>query len=140
MYYGSASFIKSKYGITTSVLPVILGDYVNDIALDTTKMDCAGGKVEVNATVKSLKIRYQIDCEKGKPVVALPENDFGENDIELSYGEFFKINDLFTPGLIEISDKLNHTIIEIRILKITIPWEGTIEFIPGKQYQKIHLL
>ena len=41
---------------------------------------------------------------------------------------------------LNISEKQTNTRIEIKILKIVIPWEGSIEFIPGKQYEKIHLL
>ena len=63
-----------------------------------------------------------------------------DNGLQIGYSQFFKISNLNAPGKIEISDKQNNTVIEIRIQKIVIPWEGTIDFIPGKQYEKIHLL
>jgi hypothetical protein len=140
LYYGSASFLKSKYGITTAVLPVILGDYINDNGLDTSTMKCNNGIVEIVALVNSLRVKYQVSCENGKSVMAIPEPGFNENGIVISYNEFFKVNDLNAPGLIRISDSQNNTVIEIRIQRITIPWEGTIDFIPGKQFEKIHLL
>jgi len=40
MYYASASYLKSKYGLTTSILPVILGDYINDEKLDSNNVKC----------------------------------------------------------------------------------------------------
>jgi hypothetical protein len=139
-YYASASFLKSKYGITTAVLPVILGDYVNDVRLDSSNMKCSEGILEVDALVKSLSIKYKISCDNGKSIETIPEPDFNDNGIDIKYGDFFKVNNMNAPGIITISDSQNNTVIEIRIQKITIPWEGTIDFIPGKQYEKIHLL
>jgi hypothetical protein len=140
LYYGSASFLKNKYGVTTAVLPVILGDYVNDIKLDSSSVKCREGLLNVDAVIKNLKIKYQISCENGKSMVATPEPDFYDNGIEIKYSEFFRVNNLNAPGIIKISDTQSKTVIEIRIQKITIPWDGTIEFIPGKQYEIIHLL
>jgi len=70
----------------------------------------------------------------------VPEDNIEENELQIRYSEFFKANNIYAPGKIEISDKLSRTIIEIKIVKIVSPWEGTVDFVPGKQYKKIHLL
>lgn len=140
LYYGSASYLKNKYGLTTGVLPIILGDYVDDGAYDSKVGDCVDGVIKTEGKVKNLKIRYIIDCKYGKCISATPENDAMENKLILNYSEFYQRNDINVPGKIEISDIQTRTTIEIKILKIESPWEGSIDFIPGKQYEKINLL
>jgi hypothetical protein len=140
LFYGSATYLKDKYGLTTSLLPVALGDYVNDEKLDSSKIKCEDGKLNIEGIVRSLKIRYLIDCELGKSILTVPGNNIDENVLQIQYSDFFRENEINTPGKIEISEKKSNTTIEIRIVKIISPWEGTIEFVPGKQFEKIHLL
>lgn len=140
LFYGSTSYLKNKYGLTTSLLPLIWGDYVNDNRLDCNNIKCEDNKINVDGVVKSVRIKYMIDCELGKAILTMPEDNRKENVLEINYSEFFKTNNINTPGKIEISERQSNTTIEIRIQKIVSPWKGTIEFIPGKQYEKIRLL
>ena len=140
LYYSSASFLKNKYGLTTSLLPVALGDFVNENALDSSMINCRDGKVSIEGTVKSVKINYLIDCALGKSILTIPEDKINESVLQITYSDFFRANEINTPGKIEISETKSKTTIEIVIRKILSPWEGTIEFVPGKQYQKIPLL
>ena len=139
LYYGSTSYLKSKYGITTSLLPVLLGDYVNDQKLDSTKIRCVEGRVKVLGVINDVKIKYLIDCEIGKSILTVPEELRDENSLEIKYSEFFSSDSINTPGKIEITEKQSNTTIEILIQKMISPWDGGIDFIPGKQYDKIHL-
>ena len=139
-YLGSASYLKTKYGVTTAVLPVVFGDYVNDEKPDSSRMSCVDGRVQINGSVKKVKIRYLIDCANGKSILTMHEENSRESVLNIEYDDFFMINGINSPGKIKISDSQSDTTIEIRIQKIIIPWDGTIDFIPGKQYEKIRLL
>ncbi|MBK8882676.1 MAG: DUF4292 domain-containing protein [Bacteroidales bacterium] len=139
-YYGSTSFLKNKYGLTTSILPVVFGDYVNDSKADITATGCIDGKMQIQGFVKDVKINYLIDCNNGKSLLTVPDDSFKESNLQIEYSDFFRIDNIYTPGRIEISDIQHNTVIEIKIQRIIIPWEGSIEFIPGKQYEKINLL
>ena len=139
-YYGSTSYLKTKYGLTTAVLPVVFGDYVNDEKPDSSKLNCIKGNIQIDGSVRKVKIRYLIDCANGKSILTIPEGNFVDSPLNIVYSDFFSISGLRTPGIIKISDTKSEMIIEIRIQKITIPWSGTIDFIPGKQYEKIRLL
>lgn len=139
LFYGSTSYLKEKYGLTTSLLPVILGDYVNDEKLDCNMIKCEKGQTNIEGMVKSLNVKYVMDCERGKSVLTIPEDRFKENVLEIRYSEFFKVDKINTPGKIEISDRQSNTTIEIHFEKLLTPWEGKIDFIPGKQYEKIRL-
>jgi hypothetical protein len=132
--------LKKKYGLNASMLPVILGDYVNDEKIVENRVDCNGGKLNIEALVKDIKLSYDIDCKYSKNILTEPANFINEIGMKIEYGSFFISDGINIPGTIVISERQNNTRIQIKILKIVIPWEGSIEFIPGRQYEKIHLL
>jgi hypothetical protein len=139
LYYGSTSYLKSKYGLTTAVLPLIFGDFLNENIYDNNKPDCEDGKIKMEAIIKDIKINYVVDCKYGKSILALPANEEMSGRMKIEYGKFFMSNDIYIPGIVKISENQNNTRIEIKIKRIIFPWEGSIEFVPGKQYEKIHL-
>ena len=47
LYYGSTSYLKSKYGYYNIIIASILGDYVNDQKLDRSKINCIEWKVKI---------------------------------------------------------------------------------------------
>lgn len=140
LYYGSNGYLKSKYGITTSVLPVLFGDYVNDMDLKSGTEDCIKGLSKIQGSVNKIQVLYVLDCALAKIVKAIPGNSGGESGLQIYYSDFFMQQDLTVPGKIEISDTQKRSVIELRIKKVELNWDGEIEFIPGKQYEKIHLL
>lgn len=140
LYYGSVTDIKKKYGFTDALVPVILGDFINESIIDKDTIKCHNGEFKFDGIIKGRSINYVIDCVFGKSIITIPETGFEDHTIEINYSEFFLVNNINIPGKIEISDKLDKLSIEISIKKITFPWEGEIDFMPGKQYEKIHLL
>jgi hypothetical protein len=128
-----------KYGITSSVLPVIVGDYINDNLSEINKTKCSDGKLKIEGILKEIELTYVIDCKLGKSISVVPEYGLNEGDIEIKYGEFIKNGNTITPGRIEIKDLQRMTTIIIKILKIVTPWNGKIEFIPGNNYEIIQL-
>jgi len=139
LYYGSTSYLKSKYGITTKLLPVLLGDYVNDKKIERNEIRCDNGKLYILGIINDIGVKYFIDCGLGKSIMTVPEVGNDENSIEIKYTGFIRPDGINTPGKIEIIEKKSNTTIQIDIQKMISPWSGTIDFIPGKQYDKIHL-
>jgi hypothetical protein len=139
-YYGTPAYLKSKYRIDTSVLPLLLGDYINDKVYDTNKINCLGGKFNIEGVINRLKVNYIVDCAIWKIIYASPEDNVSEGKFQIRYDDFIKNGEISTPQIIEISDGQSKSLIEIKIDKIESPWEGKIQFIPGSNYEKIHLL
>lgn len=139
-FYGSPQCLKSKYGITTSGLPVMLGDYVDNNLSYNNQAKCSEGKLNIDGIVNGIRIKYVIDCEKEKSILAIHENNMSDGGIEIQYSDFLKNGNILIPGKIEIKDVQRRTKIEIRIQKIESPWNGNIDFIPGYKYEKIQLL
>lgn len=140
MYRSSRSYLQNKYGFPVALLPVILGDYVNEEKLDSSKIHCTDGKLLINGSVQDVKIEYLMDCKLGKSMQVIARDNKEENSIKIKYSQFFKTNTINAPGRIEVVEKQSNTTIEIKIVKILSPWEGSIEFIPGKQYETINFL
>ena len=139
-YYGSADYLLKKFGISNSVLPVILGDYIGDKISGNFNSECLDGKLDVESIKSGMKIKYLIDCKKGKPILAITENNVDKENIKITYEDFIKKRDFLTPTKIEIFDPQRNTTIKIKILKMESPWDGTIEFIPGNRYKILQLL
>lgn len=139
-YCGTPEYLKIKYGITASVLPVIFGDYIDDNMINKSNAECSNGKLDIDCIINGIKIKYVIDCIKGKCISEIIENGLNSKRMEIQFTDFFKKEKNLIPGKIEILDLQRETTIKIRIKKVVSPWEGNIEFIPGNKYEIIQLL
>lgn len=140
IYYGSDSYIKRLYGVDATLLPVLLGDYINAEQHGENKILCQNGKMTVNSVINDLNISYTIDCRNGKSVVTTAADKRNGEKLNMEYGKFQVQNGISIPGLINVVDNQHNIKIKLRISKVTVPWDGVVEFIPGRQYEKIHLL
>jgi len=138
-YYGSSHNLKSKYGITNSVLPALFGDYITD-NLYENKTICTNDKLDDIGLIDGIKIKYIIDCKKGKIISAIPEKRMNEQNIEIKYSDFIKNDNVFSPRKIEINEFQKRIKININIKRIEPGWRGKVEFINGPRYELIPLL
>jgi len=135
LFCGSTYDLKSKYGVTTSVFPLIFGDYINTNFSPLNSFDCVEGKVNIESSIEGIRIRYAIDCNYEKSVLAIAENSLKDEGINIKYKEFIKKGGILIPADIEIVDFQRETTIKIKIQKLETPWEGIIEFVPGNRYE-----
>ncbi len=137
LYYGSGKQLMEKYGFNQSVIPVILGDYLEKDSAGTGFGNCLNGFIKNEVVIGESVVDYTIDCKILKVITAT----FGNNhSIKLKFSNFLKNDKKLLPGEIEIEDSEKLAKIIVNIKKIEYPWNGTIEFIPGSKYQKIPLL
>jgi len=139
LFYGSGGYLRKKYGVSAAVLPVILGDYLNEDLKDSIKSDCQDLKRIIKGSIKNLRINYIIDCKYGKSILTVPVNDLSESGLKIRFGNFLKRGETVYPGRIEIFNDQNKAGIRLMIRNIESPWLGKIEFIPGSRYEKIFL-
>lgn len=139
VYYGSANKMNLKYGISFSEIPVILGDFIFDTAQDNIITNCIDGSMDIDTYLKGTKLKYVIDCPKGKLRETIIINDLNKAGIAILYSDYLKQSSGFMPGLIQMNDLQRKIKIKIRIRKMVSPWEGKIDFIPGKQYEILQL-
>lgn len=140
LYSGSSLYLKRKYGITTSFLPLIFGDILLDEKNEEGKEKCSGDKLNIDYLVQGVLLNYDIDCKKRKIILVNQINNFVQKGIEIKYESFINSGNILIPTIIELEDSQFNTTIKIRIVKIEFPWNGSVEFVPGKGYELIELL
>jgi len=135
LYYGSAEYLERKYGITSSFLPILLGDFRegNDIASDNNR--CVKGNLEAEKEIRNNKIVFNIDCNILKVSKIIVKDYFDSETINLAFDRFSNNGQVIFPQSIIIKDLTNNFSINISIDKVEIPWDGVIDFIQGKNYE-----
>lgn len=136
LYKGRADYIQRKYGVPVSMLPVIFGDMIFKNNSDDL-MECIDGFSSYVYIGNGVRYSYIVDCKKGKVsrVENIPELNSGS--VSVSFSKFLNIDSKFIPTNIKLSNSGNQ--IFIKILKIELPWDGNLEFIPGNNYEVIDL-
>jgi len=137
LYCGSTEYLFNKYGISASALPLITGDLLNDIKTGSEKITCKDNKGTIEGHLQQKRISYIIDCTIAKVVNAIISDENHTAGIELKYSNFKEAKKYKFPGLVEIEDFMKQTSIRIDISEIEFDVEDKIEFIPGKNYEKI---
>ncbi len=137
LYYGSSKKLIRKYGFNESIIPLILGDYLNGDLTEKNSEKCVNGLYKKVNSFNGNSIDYTIDCRILKVVSATTGYD---NKVKLKYSGFITRDKILVPGEIEIRDLGGMTKILIKIEKIEYPWDGKIEFIPGSKFERIPLL
>lgn len=139
LYYGSSGYLKEKYGITFSIIPLLFGDYIEYSNTDNYTPDCSGGILNRCYKSGSLKIEYLIDCKKGKAVRTMFQYASGKTKVDIKYEGFLNTGSILFPGKIKINDSQSSVTIDIKIKKIETALKGKVEFIPGNRYELIRL-
>ena len=140
MYFGTSFYLEKKYGLTQNCLPLIFGDVVfekNDL---DKKERCSGDKLNINCTVKEIALKYDIDCKIKKAISVNMITSDAQPYILIKYGSFVNIENILIPRIVEFEDTQYNTKIKVKILKVELPWNGSVKFIPGKGYELIELV
>jgi len=138
LYYGSTDYLNKKYGITTKLLPIIVGDFIIGDN-DSTVMECSKNDANIEADIGGKKIHYKIDCGKKKITSVIIEDEITGKKIKIEYKKFEKDGVCQIARKITIKSNEEEERIEINIEKYELGLENDITFIPGKKYEKILL-
>lgn len=138
-YFGNLKSVEKRYGVNLAVLPLLLGDFIVSEKTLKARSECEEGVVSVTDNIGGLKVDYLINCKERKAVLTRLEKSTGITGWELLFDGFSGKGDRTIPENITINDKTTGNVIEIRIMKLTIPWTGEIKFIPGSRYEKVEL-
>lgn len=140
IYFGKALYLRRKFGIDQSFLPLLLGDLIENKVTIIAKDQCFNGISDIVRYVRGLKIHYLIDCKKSKVIVADISNSYGSKNIGIRYSKFMKVGNFIIPKVVKMNSVNGNQEMDIKILKIEYPWNGVVKFIPGKGYEINELL
>jgi hypothetical protein len=135
LYSGSQLYLKRKYGITLAAIPIIFGDYVSDKMPGKENENCIGGNMLLDESIGGVRISYLIDCRKGKSIKTALDGNVRNEKVEILFSRFNRSSFGLIPQVIQINNFQRDMKLIINIRKLESPWEGKIEFIPGKQYE-----
>ena len=138
LYYGKSMSLSKKFGFTSEVLPIILGDFIKGNVKSIEKVVCEDDMADLDCSVSGMKISYKFDCKKMKVISARQESGFNSDNVMIEFGTFIKAGYCLMPSRIRVNSNKSEIIVKIK--KIESPWEGTIEFIPGSRYDLIEIL
>jgi hypothetical protein len=135
LLFGKPRDLEVIYGIPYLVLKRIFGDFISEesremISLERINNQLAFIQKSGEGTWKSV-----LDTKNEKVKSTEFSNDNGGEKIEIFYSKFEK-EGKHIPESIEFNDANDGINIKIKILRIVIPWNGEVEFIPGKGYIK----
>jgi len=139
LYYGSSHDFEKKYGITSDIIPIILGDYVSSKREEDANEQCIDGMLSVNRRMKGVIVKYLIDCKKAKAIQTFTENSNGDR-IEIKYNEFILINGFFFAEIINIEDIKRDIKMVLKVKKVDFDFDGPIEFFPGSKYKMVPII
>jgi hypothetical protein len=138
LYFGKPYSLEHRYGISATLLPLVFGDFLRGKQREDSKNSCTDGRVDLNYVINGRKIIYEIDCNKKKVVLTKQEGFVKSSLDQIEFSAFIKEANVLMPS--EIRIYFEKSTVKIRILKIEVPWDGNIEFIPGNRYDLIELL
>jgi hypothetical protein len=139
LYCGSNEYLLKKYGIATNSLPLVLGDYLNGLSDIEILKDCSDGVSQVQGYLDKKEIWYYLDCNRSKVTAVTISDKAGTDGINMKFSDFrFKGSNSY-PAVISIEDMMERTKIVIKILSVEFNESDQIEFIPGKNYERIIL-
>jgi hypothetical protein len=138
--FGKAFEFERIAGIPLELIKIGVGDIVTEEQKVKVNNTCIEGRMSYESLFKGQKIEFIIDCKKGKVLKAVINNGLIKKDIEINFKNYRRAGNLQIPEKIEISDLNRNIKVFIRIEKVKAPWQGEIEFIPGKGYEKQKLI
>jgi hypothetical protein len=140
LFSGNALYLKRKYGIAPGLIPIIFGDLILDNNYTGKKDTCIGNRIKMRCNVKGVSLDYEIDCNRKKVALVKQSDNFNKNFINVSFSDFFNVGSHQISRLIEFEDTQYNIKVKIKVIKVELPWNGDIKFIPGKGYELIELL
>jgi len=139
LFYGSAEFIKNKYGLSINAIPLLLGDYILDSASFSNEDKCINGKRSFTKLLEDRSISGKIDCSNFKILSAIFKDSKGRNEIIMDYSDFSKDNGIIFPRSINLSDGDGKLSLSIDLSDVELGVNDIINFIPGNGYEKVLL-
>lgn len=132
-YAGKPFDFERITGLPAALLKLSVGDFFSQKEKEKKVMECVEGKLIVEDYYQGLKIESIMDCGIGKTKKVTIASGLPNELISILYSkhdnDFYKI-----PGKVELNDFRRNVKIVIKIEKKSVPWNGDIEFVPGREY------
>lgn len=137
LLYGDPDFIRKKFGISPSAVPVLFGDFVFRSIEDQYNVKCTDGFMKLHSSMMGLPYESVIDCKTLKLNSCIQVSEREEDRVIMNFSRYLEFENSIVPSRIKMTYGSIQVLITIK--NIEIPWEGELEFIPGQNYEVIPL-
>lgn len=139
LLYGSSGYLNEKYGISIKSMQLLFGETLarENEARDT--INCENGFAVFTEILNNKRIKYRINCSTGRLTDTFIENNNDQEFLQIKFNWFKKSNQYDIPDIINIKDKSNKLEISIEIERISYDLIDEIDFVPGKNYERVLL-
>ncbi len=135
LYSGTADYLKLKYGISQDLMPLIFGDIILNPVCENKPVKCSDNELNIDCPVKGILLKYSINCNKAKTGMVT----FVDQGVRMKYIKYFNSGNILIPRTVEFRSEKYNTTINIKVVKVEVPWNGNVSFVSGKGYELIEL-
>ncbi|HOB82872.1 MAG TPA: DUF4292 domain-containing protein [Bacteroidales bacterium] len=139
LYCGSSDYLSNKYGVSADLLPLVFGDYLDGLTETEVLKDCSNGTSEIQGYHHNKELWYSLDCKSAKVTSVTVSEKYGTAGINMKFGNFKSEGNSLYPGRISLEDVSGKTKILIEIISIDFADQRELEFISGRNYERIIL-
>jgi hypothetical protein len=138
LYFGSNENIKRNFGFDLMLFPVLLGDLmIGSQALQG--VNCNDASAVFREFGRNYVINYFIDCATRKTKKATVETGFMNENIAIEFDDFAEDGKMIFPRHIRINNFANFALLEMKIDRVEFSANSNIEFIPGRNFERVEL-
>ncbi len=139
LYYGAEEALRKKYGYGNELIYLISGGFIEDLKSKNEIFNCNNGKIYYTSNVCGRNVDYLIECKALEINTITVESTDSGKDLRINYfGKEKKEGFVFFRN-IELRNINEYELVKIEIKKLVIPYEGEIEFIPGKNFEQVEI-
>lgn len=137
--FGEPKDIERIAGFNAEMINTLFGDFMAGDKYTSAKLLWANTGTSLEQSYEGKVIRYVLDLKINK-ILSLDIYNSKTTEINpvnslvLSYSKF-KRSGKHIPGNIEVKDIGRNLTAKLKIEKLQTPWDGEIEFVPGKDYK-----
>lgn len=139
LYFGSGKDLKKKFGYSSKLLPVLFGDLILLNSNIITVENCLNEVYTVNSNYDTYSLKYSIDCNSDRLEKLEVSGGIDTNPLVLEFSETRKSGNVIYYSKVKVYDFRKAKYLNINYRKIDSPYSGFIEFIPGKNYEKVRI-
>jgi hypothetical protein len=139
IFQGDESYLRKKFGIGYGELNFMFGDFSDSGNLKSDGNPCIEGKKVFYTYNNNLVVKQEVNCYVGKLNKALITNGLQHVSLDIICSRFIKSNELNYPEDISVKKSDGELEIAVKIESIESPMVEKIEFIPGNNYEIIHM-
>lgn len=138
-YYGTQEAARKKYGLSSILFPVLLGDIIASDKSDNTEYKCENGVIRMDSFVDEYRVSYLVNCEDLKTTEITLKRVIDTKTILFRYSDFERVSAINFAGRLSITNLNNTDLIDVKFSRIQVPWDGDMIFIPGSNYERIEI-